>query len=172
MNRLILGTLILAAVVGMMSRPTQPDEAVAPSALAPPTESGSVAPRPVVGNGYADIAITRSADGHFYADLMVNGAPVHFLVDTGASVVALTRDDAQKVGLQFSEGEFTASAQTAGGPVGVKPVTLDRMTLGALEATAVQGAIIERGLSVSLLGQSWLGQVGHVTIEGDVMTLR
>ena len=60
-----------------------------------------------MGNGYADAAIARSADGHFYADLMVNGAPVHFLVDTGASVVALTRDDAQKVGLQFSEGEFT-----------------------------------------------------------------
>ena len=172
MTRFILGTLALASIIGVMTRPNQSDEVTPSAPTVAVAMAASSAPQQNAGNGYAETEIKRSADGHFYADLMVNGAPVHFLVDTGASVVALTREDAQKVGLQFSEGEFTASAQTAAGPVGVKPVTLDRMTLGALEATGVDGAIIERGLGISLLGQSWLGRVGKVTIEGDVMMLK
>jgi aspartyl protease family protein len=97
---------------------------------------------------------------------------VHFMVDTGASMVALTRDDAQRIGLQFSDGDFTGAAQTAGGQVKLKPVTLDRVTLGALEANQVEAAIVGEGLGQSLLGQSWLRQVGKVTIEGDRMVLR
>lgn len=124
------------------------------------------------GNGYASVRLARAADGHFYADAMVNGAPVRFMVDTGASSIALSAEDARRVGLAFSAGEFTGQAQTASGTVGIKPVALDRVTIGPLEATQVDAAIVEQGLGISLLGQSWLRRVGTVTINGDVMELR
>ncbi len=175
MMRFVIGTLALALTVGFVSRSVT-DRAGSPSATtATQVETISSAPpisTPKMGNGLAANELNRSPDGHFYADLMVNGAPVHFLVDTGASTVALTRQDAQKVGLQFSDGEFTSKAKTANGEVALKPVTLDRVTLGPLEATQVDAAIIDQGLDISLLGQSWLRRVGTVTIEGDRMVLR
>jgi aspartyl protease family protein len=172
MIRFILSILAFAFAVGMASRQT-PKEAPAPLvAAAGVSAPAETAKAPVIGNGFAETELARDEDGHFYADLMVNGAPIHFLVDTGATTVALTREDAQKAGLHFSEEEFTGTALTANGKVGLKRVILDRMALGPLEATQVEGAIIQQGLSQSLLGQSWLRHVGKVTIEGDKMLLR
>jgi aspartyl protease family protein len=170
MIRFVIATIAVALTVGLIARPNAP----APSTpvAAPPSAPEQAAAPQKLGNGYAATELTRADDGHFYADLMVNGTPVHFLVDTGATSIALTREDAQKIGLQFSEGEFTARAQTASGTVGLKPVLLDRVTLGPLEATQVEAAIVEEGLGQSLLGQSWLKQVGTVTIENDKMMLR
>lgn len=170
MLRYVVGTVIVAAIFGYAS---QPPATPAPAAIAAPASAPTdEAALQRAGNGYAETILRRAPDGHFYADLMVNGAPIKFLVDTGATTVALTRDDAQRAGLQFSDGEFTGKAQTASGTVGVKPVTLDRVSLGALEATQVDASIIESGLTQSLLGQSWLKRVGTVTIEGDEMKLR
>ncbi len=171
MIRFFIGTIALALTVGIVSR-SDPSALVAAPAPTPAKQEAKAEPTKQMGNGLAETVLERSGDGHFYADLMVNGAQVHFLVDTGATTVALTREDAQKAGLQFSEEQFTGIAKTASGEVGLKPVTLDRMTLGALEATQVDGAIIDQGLNISLLGQSWLRQVGIVTIEGDRMVLR
>jgi aspartyl protease family protein len=169
MVRFVIGTVALATLVGVMSRSeTSTAKLEGPPALA----AASVAPPPSVGNGFAETSLDRAPDGHFYADVMVNGTSIHFMIDTGASMVALTRDDAQRIGLQFSDGDFTGAAQTAGGQVKLKPVTLDRVTLGALEANQVEAAIVGDGLGQSLLGQSWLRQVGKVTIEGDRMVLR
>jgi aspartyl protease family protein len=124
------------------------------------------------GNGLADVTLTRSADGHFYADAIINGATIHVLVDTGATTVALSRADAQAAGLQFSEGDFTGTAQTAGGDIKLKPVTLDRVGIGAVEARNVDAVVVDSKMNVSLLGQSWLRRVGNVQIAGDRMVLR
>ena len=171
MFKFIIGTVALATLVGTLSRmdPRDHDSASPAVAVAPALPTPAA---PYAGNGFADATLARAPDGHFYAELLVNGTPVKFLVDTGASSVALTRADAQRIGLQFSDSEFTGYAETANGRVALKPVTLDRITLGPLEATQVQGAIIDKGLTISLLGQSWLKRVGVVTIEGDKMVLR
>jgi aspartyl protease family protein len=171
MMRFVIGTVAFAALVGMLSKSETTDGKLNPP-VAATVESAPAAPPTTVGNGFAETSLDRAPDGHFYADLMVNGTPVHFMVDTGASMVALTKEDAQRIGLQFSDGDFTGAAQTAGGQVKLKPVTLDRVTLGALEANQVEAAIVGEGLGQSLLGQSWLRQVGKVTIEGDRMVLR
>lgn len=118
------------------------------------------------------ITLPRAADGHFYAEAMVNGAPVRFIVDTGATTVALTKADAQRVGLSFTDAEFTGTAKGAGGAVKVKPVQLASLTVGPHAAQQVDGAIVAGDLPVSLLGQSWLKTVGTVSISGNVMTLR
>jgi aspartyl protease family protein len=121
------------------------------------------------GNGIATREIARSADGHFYLDAQVNGAQVHFLVDTGASMVALTPADAQRAGIALPSER--ATARGAGGAVEVMPVTIDRIAIGPLEARDVAGAVA-RELPVSLLGQSFLSRVGTVEIRGDRMVLR
>ena len=59
---------------------------------------------PAAGNGFASREISRAPDGHFYLDAQVNGAQVHFLVDTGASMVALTAADAQRAGIALPSG--------------------------------------------------------------------
>ena len=123
-------------------------------------------------DGFAETVLTRSTDGHFYADARINGTIIRVLVDTGASMIALTREDAHKIGLTFTESEFTDSAKTAGGTVALKSITLDHVALGPVEASKVDAAIVGPGLHQSLLGQSWLRQVGEVRIVGDTMTLR
>jgi aspartyl protease family protein len=111
----------------------------------------------------------RGPDGHFYADAQVNGATVRFMVDTGASVVVLTPEDAQRAGIQLPSERSTAMG--VGGPIEVIPVTIDRIAIGGIEGRGVQAAVAEE-LPVSLLGQSYLSRVGSVEIRGDTMVLR
>ena len=115
--------------------------------------------------------LERADNGHFYADAQVNGMPVRFVVDTGASGVALTAADAQRVGLQFSSIEFGVIGSGASGPVSGKHVTLDRVTLGGKTVENVDGAILANS-GMSLLGQSFLGRMGRIEISGDRMTIR
>ena len=140
-------------------------EARKPEAPAPAAGAGT----PAAGNGFASREIARAPDGHFYLDAQVNGAQVHFLVDTGASMVALTAADAQRAGIALPSER--ATAQGAGGAVEIIPVTIDRIAAGPLEARSVPGAIA-RELPISLLGQSFLSRVGTVQISGDRMLLR
>jgi aspartyl protease family protein len=124
---------------------------------------------PAAGNGFASREIARAPDGHFYLDAQVNGASVHFLIDTGASMVALTPADAQRAGIALTSER--AIAQGAGGSVEIVPVTIERIAAGPLEARDVEGAVA-RELPISLLGQSFLSRVGNVQIIGDRMILR
>lgn len=124
------------------------------------------------GNGSATYTITRAADGHFYADVRINGTISRMLIDTGATSVILTRSDAQRAGIQARPGEFTAIARTAGGQIGLKPVTIDRIALGTVDSRNVEAMVAETDLPVSLLGQSFLERVGTVEISGNELRLR
>jgi len=114
--------------------------------------------------------LKRQDDGHFYADVEVNGQLVHFLIDTGATGVALTEEDARRVGLVFSPGEFEPVGMGAGGPIRGKVVTIDRVSLDGKEARDVHGAILQ-GATMSLLGQAYLSKLGSVEMSGDYMRL-
>lgn len=115
--------------------------------------------------------LPRAADGHFYADTAINGAQVNLLVDTGASVVALTARDARAAGLIWSAADVRPVAQGASGPVRGVEVTLDRVVLGGHEARDVRAIIVPEGLALSLLGQSFLATIQPVRIEADRMVL-
>ena len=116
-------------------------------------------------------SVTLSADtrGHYFADGAINGRPVRFVVDTGASVVALPASDAVRLGLDYRKGPV-ALTKTAGGIVPVYKVRLDSVRLGAIEITAVDGVVIEQGLDIALLGMSFLNRV-EMKNEGQLMTL-
>lgn len=115
--------------------------------------------------------LDREPDGHFYADATVASHRAHFLVDTGASIVALTAADAEAAGLDWSEDDLRPIGRGASGTVHGIPVRLQRIELGGFEATDVEAAIIPEGLDVSLLGQSFLSKLQGVRIEGDRMTI-
>lgn len=172
MTRIIVPALLLAlAMIVLMPRgptPAPPPVDVRAATATP----APVATAPDAGNGFAGATLSRSPDGHFYADAQVNGATVRFLVDSGASAVVLTRADAQRAGIMASTGEFTAEARGANGVVKLKPVMIARIAIGPVAAEGVEGAIAEAGPPISLLGQSFLSRVSHVEIEKDAMRLR
>ncbi len=175
MFKFVYGTLIFATLVAVMSRLGE-DKVTTHNITSPPVVAAAATAPKVeakrVGNGYAETTLERSPDGHFYAEMRVNGTPVTFMVDTGASVIALSRADAARLGISTLESDFTDVARTASGEVGLKPIMLDRVALGSLEASQVEAAVVQQGLDISLLGQSWLRRVGTVKIEGDRMIFR
>lgn len=139
---------------------------------APATESApEAAPAPPAPSSpdFPGRTLTRAADGHFYVEAQVNGAHVRFIVDTGATMVALTPADAQRAGIALPSER--ARALGAGGEIEVIPVTIERIALGPLEARNVRGAVAE-DLPASLLGQSFLSEIGSVEMRGDRMVLR
>lgn len=125
-------------------------------------------------NSYAGqdvVELKREADGHFYADVEINNMPIRILVDTGASGIALTRDDARRAGLPVSVGMFDVVGEGASGDVHGEYVKLDTVRLGKETAREVPAVILDGG-NQSLLGQSFLRQFETVEIKGDRMILR
>ena len=125
-------------------------------------------------NSYAGqdvVELKRQPDGHFYADVEINNMPIHVLVDTGASGIALSRDDARKAGLATSIGMYDVVGEGAGGDVKGEFVTLDSVKLGKQTASQVPAIILDGG-QVSLLGQSFLRQFKSVEIHNDTMVLQ
>jgi aspartyl protease family protein len=115
--------------------------------------------------------VLRAADGLFYVTAIVNGAPVRFLLDTGASMVVLTPEDARRAGVAPEQEHFTASAETANGRTSMARVMLDEIIVGDKHVAQVGAAVVQDNLKVSLLGQSWLSRLKAVTITGDRMVL-
>jgi aspartyl protease family protein len=116
-------------------------------------------------------SVTLAADtrGHFITEGAINGRPVRFVVDTGATVVALPASDAVRLGIDYRKGPL-ALTRTAGGVVPVYKVRFDNVRLGAIEIAGVDGVVIEQGLDIALLGMSFLNRV-EMKNEGQLMTL-
>ena len=154
MQKSLLFVIVLGAGIGLML-PAGKQTAPAQAARA---DDG--APRETV--------LERDG-GHFYADVEINGELVHFLVDTGATMVALTEKDAKRIGMTFDREAFSVVASGAAGPVRGRRITIDRIALDGKEARDVTGAIIQGG-EISLLGQAYLGQFS-VEMRGDEMRI-
>lgn len=115
------------------------------------------------------VTLAADARGHFVVDGAVNGNATRFLVDTGATMIALPGRDAVRLGLDYRKGQ-RGITQTAAGPVTVYRVMLDRVRLGAIELSNVEGVVIEQGLEIALLGMSFLNRV-EMQRDGQTMTL-
>ena len=116
--------------------------------------------------------IAKSSDGHFWADGLVDGEVIRFLVDTGATAVALTPEDAQRLGFEAQDLHFTSRVVTAMGATPAAPVTLTSVTVGGAELRDVDALVIQKGLDTSLLGMSYLGRLSsfQATRKGLVLT--
>lgn len=150
-----------AVLVGMRDNALRPAEAETAAAH---TAQPARAPTQAELYAAASVATPRSVTlemerGHYWADAKVNNSQVRFLVDTGASVIALTRDDARRIGLNIRSHGETARMSTANGVIEVPVVTLKRVKVGNIEVANVQAVVIEEGLSTSLLGMSFLSKL-------------
>lgn len=119
-----------------------------------------------------EVLLERSGDSHFYADTEIDGRNIRMLVDSGASIVALTRSDAEAIGINVDDLPVGGSASTAGGVVPMRMVMLDSVEVDGVEVRDVQAAVIDSDMGISLLGQSFLSRLAAVNVEGDTMTLR
>lgn len=119
-----------------------------------------------------DVRLARAGDSHFYADADIDGTNIRMMVDSGASVVALTRRDAEAIGIDVDRLPIGGVARTAGGEVPMRTVTLDSIDIDGIEVRGVEAAVIDADMGVSLLGQSYLSKLDAVNVEGDTMTLR
>lgn len=122
--------------------------------------------------GGGEVRLGRSGDSHFYVDTRVDGASIKMMVDTGASIVALTRRDAEAIGIDVDALPVAGTARTAGGEVPMRVVMLDSVAIDGLDVRGVHAAVIDADMGVSLLGQSFLSKLKAVNVEGDKMTLR
>jgi len=153
--------LAFGAAVGLMAPSSKPEPAVA----------GAGKPGLFEAPPYKETELKRQSNGHFFVDAEVNGVPIHFLVDTGASTVALTQEDARAAGIDFSADEFEPIARTANGIARGKMLTLDKVAIEGKEVMGVDGAIVENS-DISLLGQAYHARISGVQMNGDSMVLR
>jgi len=105
-----------------------------------------------------DTVIERSENGHYYAFADVNGMPTRFVVDTGATTVALTVEDAKRAGIAVDPAQFDIIGSGASGAVRGQEIMIDTVILDGKRVAQVRGAVLE-GLTVSLLGQNYLSKL-------------
>jgi aspartyl protease family protein len=118
------------------------------------------------------VELRASGNGHFFTEAEINGRPVNLMVDTGATMVALTYDDAVRAGVEPRERDFTQRVSTANGTARVAPVVLDRISIGNIQVRNVQAAIAEPGkLRTTLLGMSFLGRLNRVDMRSGRLIL-
>ena len=122
-------------------------------------------------NGRVSNVLTLSADtgGQFWTLGQINGKTARFLVDTGASAVALPASAAQAMGIDYTKGQ-RGFAATAGGVVPTYRISLDAVTVGAITLYRIEATVFETGLDVALLGMSFLNRV-EMKRDGAQMTL-
>ncbi|HBS48700.1 MAG TPA: TIGR02281 family clan AA aspartic protease [Rhodobacteraceae bacterium] len=131
----------------------------------------TVRPMQSINTETGQITLPRAPDGHYYATLQVNGAPVRFLVDTGASEIVLTAEDATRAGLDLDTLAYTGRAMTANGMVRTAPVTLDEIALGPVTDRDLRAFVNEGEMDHSLLGMTYLRRWERIEITNDGLIL-
>jgi aspartyl protease family protein len=163
---------VMASMLGHLSSHRSPQDIVIVNTAGAADEGAgaqNATPESTSQNGSLDIR--RSDDGHFYADVDVNGTKVHMLIDTGATGIALSREDARTAGIATSIGMNEVVGEGADGSVHGEVVTVDRLSLGSVKAEAIPAIVLNSG-GQSLLGQEFLAKFASVEIHGDTMTLK
>ncbi|WP_417667099.1 retropepsin-like aspartic protease family protein [Roseibium sp.] len=129
---------------------------------------GAIAPGLAVSQDDGTILIVKDATGHFALEARINGSKTRLMLDTGASAVVLTYEDARRAGFSDSELAFSIPVQTANGRSLVAPVRLDSIAISDLRLSGVRAFVARQGLlDTSLFGMSALDRLSGWRIEGD-----
>ena len=118
------------------------------------------------------VEVARSMDGHYHLTVDVNGAPIQFIVDTGATDIVLTRGDASKAGIDLDTLRYLGSASTANGVVRTAPVRLERVEIGPIRDNDIRAWVNEGELDTSLFGMSYLQRFETVSFSGGRLVLQ
>jgi len=153
----------LAAAQGLKQlKPAQAQTALSAQAAA---DAGSATP------GRA-ARISKSSDGHFWAEAEDGGRPVRLLVDTGASAVALTPADAARLGVDLRALDYGRPISTAAGETRGAPVMLEHLSIRGARVDHVQALVVREGLKTSLLGMSYLGRLSRIEADRTGLVLQ
>jgi aspartyl protease family protein len=119
------------------------------------------------------VEIARGSGGSFAVATQVNGARVAMVLDTGATAVVLTQEAAKAAGLPLEVLNYSVNVDTANGRTRAAPVTLDRVSIGAITERAVPALIAQPGqLRTNLLGMSFLNRLESWEVRGDKLLMR
>ena len=123
--------------------------------------------------GLTEVRIRKRLDGHFTAKVRVNGKPVSMIVDTGATSIVLTPEDAAKAGIDTKALTYKVPVLTANGQAMAARIRLNKVAIGPLDRDKVDALVAQPGaLSQSLLGMSFLSRLRSYEFSGDFLTLR
>jgi aspartyl protease family protein len=127
----------------------------------------------VKSNRGGTVELHATSNGHFQARVDVNGRSIDVMVDTGASMVALTFEDAEKAGIFLRDIDYTQRVSTANGIARIAPVTLSRVSIGGITVHNVEAAVAEPGkLQISLLGMTFLSRLDRVDMRSGTLLLQ
>jgi aspartyl protease family protein len=145
------------------------DRVSSASATAAPRQMAAVAPSQP---GYRSFSIPRDARGHFQTEGRIDGQRIDFMVDTGASVVALNEKTAARFGLRPSRGDYTANVTTANGTIKAARTHLAMLDVGGLVVRDVDAMVLpDEALSENLLGLSFLSKLKRFEYANGKMVL-
>ena len=136
-----------------------------------PQLRNSVLPQQSVVTGTGEIMVPRNFDGHYYLTLELNGVPTRFVVDTGATDIVLTPQDAARAGINVAGLNYNNRAMTANGLVQTASVRLDRISLGDISDRSVPAVVNGSPMQESLLGMAYLNRFDRIEIEDGQMVL-
>jgi aspartyl protease family protein len=161
---LVAGMIVPRFAEQMRSQSEPPAPKALTAAPAAPQQHGA---------SYSDsVEVPRDAMGHFHAAGRVNGRSLQFMIDTGASLIALTADDAAQLGIHPAESEYTMVLRTANGTVRAAPTMLDMVEIGDITVQNVRAVVMPDGaLSENLLGMSFLSRLRHFDYTDGKMVL-
>lgn len=133
----------------------------------------TVLPRQSVAVDGSQVRVPQHTDGHFYLTLEVNGTPIRFVVDTGATDMVLRAEDAEKAGIDIEALVYSNRAMTANGVIETAPVRLDEVTLGPVTDSGVRAVVNPGDMHESLLGMGYLGRFESIEItRGELILTR
>jgi len=123
--------------------------------------------------GGQEVILHKRSNGHFEARVMINGQPIDMLIDTGASTIALSQEDAERVGIIPENLTYSMTVWTANGRARAAPVELGSVAIGPIKRRDVEASVAEAGkLDQSLLGMSFLETLGSMQMQTDELRLR
>ena len=124
-------------------------------------------------NGVTEVRLRRRLDGHFTANVEVNGKTISMIVDTGASTIVLRPEDAAKAGIDVSRLTYKVPVLTANGRTVAARVYVDKVAIGPLDRQRGEALVAQPGaMTQSLLGMSFLSRLRSYEFSGDFLTLR
>lgn len=142
---------------------------------APQTASVSrqQAPAPARASGFGSVVLKADAGGHFHAQIEIDGQRIPMLVDTGATIVALRAEDAQRLGVNPMPSDFTIKISTANGEIRAARANLREVRLENLTVTDVAAVVMPPGvLAQSLLGMSFMKKLGSFQVANGELVLK
>jgi len=160
-----------AAALGLMAlRDQMSDTAAAKPAIAALAEADADAPH-VSASQIRTASLRKEGDGHYWASARVNGVTVKFLVDTGATLVALNKRDARRIGLDIDNLQRNVDVRTASGRVKAASAVIKSVGIDGVEVENVSAVVMEDGLEYSLLGMSFLNRLDSWVVTPNAIII-